>query len=320
MSRQTSRGALPRSTEVGVDVVIVSFNSRSHLRACVEPFAAEDDFSVVVIDNASLDDSLDRIRDLRVSAIAQDENHGFAHASNVGFAEGQAPYVLFLNPDARIDPEAVRKLARVLHTSSRIGAVGPRTLSDDGSLEFSQRRFPTAVSTFAQALFVHRLLPHARWTDEVVREPSAYETRSTPDWLSGACLLIRRDLLARLGGWDDDFFLYCEDMDLCARMRASGAEVAYEPSVTAQHVGGASAPRASLFPALAASRIRYARKHRGRLGVVTERAGIMIGSLTHLIAGRGGWPARIGHANSFLVAATIFRKLPAHPLPRNNVA
>ena len=186
----------------------------------------------------------------------------------------------------------------------RIGAVGPRILTDGGALEFSQRRFPSAVSTIAQALFLHRLLPHSRWTDEVVREPEAYESRATPDWLSGACLLIRRDLLEALGGWDAGFFLYCEDMDLCTRIRRSGAQVVYEPSATAQHIGGASGSRPSLYPVLAASRIRYACKHRGRLGSASERFGIVLGSVTHIIAGRGGWAARVGHARSLLVALT----------------
>jgi N-acetylglucosaminyl-diphospho-decaprenol L-rhamnosyltransferase len=296
---------------VGVDVVVVSFNSRTHLRECLEPLAAEDDFHVFVVDNASQDASLEAIRDLPVTAIAQGQNHGFAHACNIGFREGHAPYVLFLNPDARIESSALRNLAHVLDADPRIAAVGPRILTDNGSLDFSQRRFPRATSTFAQAFFLHRLLPHAAWTDELVRQPSSYETRSTPDWLSGACLLVRRSLLEALGGWDDGFFLYCEDMDLCARIWAAGAEIAYEPSATAQHRGGASAPRPSLFPTLASSRIRYACKHRGRLGVATERVGIVVGSLTHAVAGRGGWPPRLGHVRSLLVAVSTSCKASA---------
>ena len=99
---------------MGVDAVVVSFNSRAHIRSCLEPLAAERDFNLFVVDNASRDDSLERIRDLRVSAIALDHNHGFAHACNVGFREGRASYVLFLNPDARIEPSGVHALVRVL--------------------------------------------------------------------------------------------------------------------------------------------------------------------------------------------------------------
>jgi GT2 family glycosyltransferase len=176
-----------------------------------------------------------------------------------------------------------------------IGAVAPRIQEPDGTLDWSQRRFPRLRSTFAQALFLHRFWPTAPWTDELVREAAAYDRPASPEWASGACLLVRRTVLERLGGLDEGFFLYCEDMDLCRRIRDARLDVRYDPEAVCIHEGGASAPRAALLPVLAASRIRYARKHRSRVVALLERAGVVLGGLTHAAVTRGGRAARRGN-------------------------
>jgi N-acetylglucosaminyl-diphospho-decaprenol L-rhamnosyltransferase len=281
-----------------VDVVVVSFNSRDDLRECVEPLAQNDDIRVIVVDNASADDSLEVVADLPVVAVALPDNRGFAHGCNVGLRRGDSPYVLLLNPDARLSPASIRQLVAVLEQGERVGAVAPKILNADGSLDFSQRRFPRLVSTYAQALFLHRLFPNAEWTDEVVRDASAYSRRSSPDWVSGACVLTRRSALDELGGLDDGFFMYGEDIDLCRRLRGAGYEVVFEPGATVVHEGGASAPRPALLPVLAASRIRYAHKHAKPSIAFLERVGVGLGALTHMVVARGGLGTRAGHARS----------------------
>jgi GT2 family glycosyltransferase len=133
-----------------------------------------------------------------------------------------------------------------------------------------------------------------------VRDPDAYDHAGTAEWLSGACLLLRRSALEEVDGLDEGFFLYCEDTDLCARLWDAGYEVVYEPAALCVHEGGASAPRASLLPVLAASRIRYARKHAGRAEAALQRTGIALGALTHVVLSRGG--RRAGHARALRVA------------------
>ena len=136
-----------------VDVVVVSYNSRDHLRACVEPLASVDDVHVIVVDNASPDAGLDVVADLPITRIARQQNGGFGAGCNTGWRVGDAPYVLFLNPDARIDAESLRRLAGVLDATPGAGGVAPRITHVDGSLDFSQRRFPRLRSTYARALF-----------------------------------------------------------------------------------------------------------------------------------------------------------------------
>jgi N-acetylglucosaminyl-diphospho-decaprenol L-rhamnosyltransferase len=281
-----------------VDAVVVSYNSRDELRGCVEPLAALPWASVVVVDNASPEPTLDVVADLPVTAVVLRRNGGFAHGCNEGIHRGSAPYVLLLNPDARIDEASLRALVEVLDRDETVGAVAPKVLGADGELHLSQRRFARLRSTYARAFFLHRLFPRAAWTDELVHDLAAYERPGSPDWVSGACILVRRDALHRLRGLDERFFLYREDMDLCRRLRAAGYDVRYEPAAVVRHAGGASAPRAGLFPVLAESRVRYARKHAAPTVAALERLGIALEALTHIVVARGGGAARSGHAKA----------------------
>jgi N-acetylglucosaminyl-diphospho-decaprenol L-rhamnosyltransferase len=287
-----------------IDVVIVSYNSAGHLRACVEPLAGLQGVTVIVVDNASSDGSVEAVADLPVQTVPLAENNGFAHGCNTGWRQGTAPAVLFLNPDATIDPDSLQRLADALAASPSVGAVAPKIVESDGSLDFSQRRFPRLRTTYAQALFLHRVFPQATWSDELVRDPGAYERPGSPDWASGACLLVRRTVLEQLDGLDDGFFLYCEDLDLCRRIREAGLDVHFEPEAVVVHEGGASAPRAALLPVLAASRVRYAKKHQpGRMAFL-EQVGVALGALTHAVVTRGGREARRGHLLAFARAVS----------------
>jgi N-acetylglucosaminyl-diphospho-decaprenol L-rhamnosyltransferase len=285
-----------------VDAVVVSYNSRDQLRGCVEPLAGNEHVSVIVVDNASPVDGLGTISDLPVRTLRQPRNGGFAYGCNAGWRAGSAPYVLFLNPDARMEPAALLRLVRTLEENPAVGAVGPRIVEPDGSLAFSQRRFPRLRSTYAHALFLNHVFPRADVTDGIVRDPSAYARPAEPDWLSGAAIAIRRTLLERLGGFDEGFFMYREDVDLCRRIRDAGFAVRFEPAATCVHEGGASAPRSALLPVLAASRIRYASKHGGLPAATLERLGIVLSSLTHALVARGGAPVRRGHLRSLRLA------------------
>lgn len=283
-----------------VDVVVVAYNSGDTLRACVEPLAGDERLSVTVVDNASPKGGLETLEGLDVRAVAAGENRGFAAGCNLGWRLGCAPAVLFLNPDARIEPEDVVRLARRLEDPG-VGIAAPRIVGEDGVIHHSLRRFPSVRSTFAQALFAHRVLPDAAWSDEVVRDADAYEAPHAVDWASGACLLVRRTLLEQLGGLDDGFFMYCEDTDLCKRAADAGAATVYEPDAAAVHLGGASAPRASLLPVLASSRCRYAAKHGPAASAVLTRVGVVLGAFTHAVVSRDG-AARSGQLRAARVA------------------
>ena len=271
---------------------------------------------MTVVDNASPDNSLETVADLPIRAVRAGRNGGFAAGCNLGIAEGQAPYVLLINPDARIERDDLQTLVEVLDQDPDVGLAAPLILEEDGSMAFSQRRFPRLRSTFAQALFLHRIWPRASWTDELIRNPEAYEHPGSPDWVSGACMLIRREALEAVDGLDEDFFLYCEDIDLCARIRNAGWSIGFEPTASMQHEGGASRAREQLFPVYARNRILYTRKHSRRAAVPLQRLGVALGHATHAITSadapegrlrsyarlRGGPPGPAGHSLGWRLA------------------
>jgi len=293
----------PGRTE-SVDVVVVSYNSRDRIRACVEPLLAIPSVHVIVVDNASPDRSLEAVDGLQLTAVQLPNNGGFAHGVNEGWRKGSSPYVLLLNPDARIDGPAIDTLVAALDEAPELGAVAPRIVNDDGVLEYSQRRFPRLRSTYARAFFLHRVFPKAPWTDEVIRDQEAYARHGNPDWVSGACILVRRGVLAELDGLDEGFFMYSEDIDLCRRLQLAGYGLLFEPAAVVAHAGGASEPRTNLLPILAGSRLRYASKHRGRAVAFLERVGVALEALTHIAVARGGSAARAGHARALRLAIT----------------
>lgn len=284
---------------MSVDVVVVSYNSGDTLRGCVEPLAGVDGVNVIVVDNASPDDPLPTIADLPVQTIRAPRNGGFSYGCNLGANAGTGEYVLFLNPDAVLAPADLQRLVDLLEADRRLGAAGPKILGGEGELLFSRRREPRLRTTFANALFLHRVLPRAAWTDEMVRDPDAYERAGDSEWLSGACLFVRRTALEQIGGFDEGYFLYCEDTDICVRLRAAGHGVRYEPSAVARHQEGSSAPRSELAAIHAESRARYARVHYRPLAARAEAALLAFSAVTHAAV---AYPRRRAHAAGHLAA------------------
>jgi N-acetylglucosaminyl-diphospho-decaprenol L-rhamnosyltransferase len=285
-----------------VDVVIVSYNSRQCLRRAAESADAYAGSHVIVVDNNSGDGGIETVSDLDVTVVSLTTNGGFAHGCNVGIRNGKAPYVLLLNPDATIDASSLGALVERLESDPTVGAVAPRLVDDDGSLAPSQRFFPRSRTVLAQALFLHRLGSRAWWLDDVARDPKLYESEQSAEWISGACILLRRDILEQIGGLDEGFFHYCEDMDLCRRVRDLGFDIRYVPSAKAIHIGGQSAPRTSLLPRLMSSKLRYAAKHRSAAGRWSERLGLALYALTHATIPMSEPAARQGHRRAFMVS------------------
>lgn len=295
---------------VRVDAVVVAYRSAATLRECVVSLLAMPGVRVTVVDNASPDDCLATVSDLPIEIVRSSRNGGFSFGCNLGAAGATAPYLLFVNPDARLHASALDALVEHLEAHPSAGLVGPRIVESDGALAYSQRRFPRRRSTFAQAIFLHRLRPHAAWSDEVVRDEGAYAGPGSPEWVSGACVLVRREAFEAVGGWDEDFFLYCEDTDLCRRLWSAGWQVRYEPAAVISHVGGASSEEGQTRAIAASSRITYARKHSAGRAPLIEAAGVALGEATHAVTAVRRPSSRRGHLAALraaVVAASSHR-------------
>jgi GT2 family glycosyltransferase len=281
--------------DIEVHAVVVAYNSADTLRGCVAPLAAMPNVAVTVVDNQSPDDSAAVVADLPVRLIRAPRNGGFSYGCNLGSAGATAPYLLFLNPDARLDASALEALLDVLRDDPGTALAAPRILDDDGSLSWSLRRFPRLRSTYAQALFLHRVWPQAAWTDELIRDEAAYERPAPAEWVSGACMLVRRSAYEAIGGFDERFFLYCEDTDLCLRLWESGHAVRFEPRAEVHHVGGASSGAGETQAIAARSRVAYARKHGTHRQARLEQLGVALSEATHVVTSARHAASRRGH-------------------------
>jgi N-acetylglucosaminyl-diphospho-decaprenol L-rhamnosyltransferase len=284
-----------------VHAVVVAYRSAATLRGCVAPLAALPHVTVTVVDNASPDDSAAVVADLPVRLIRAPRNGGFSYGCNLGCAGAGAPYLLFLNPDARIDAEALETLVAVLRDDESVGLVAPRLLEEDG-LAHSLRYFPRLRSTYAQALFLHRVFPRAAWADELIRDTSVYERPGDHEWVSGACMLVRRSTYEQVGGFDERFFLYCEDTDICLQVWKAGQRVRYEPAAEVNHVGGASSGAGETQAIAARSRVLYARKHLSPSRARLEAFGVALSEATHVLSSLTRPASRRGHAKALRAA------------------
>ncbi len=241
-----------------VAVVIISFETRDTLVAGLAALEGSVGLPIetAVVDNASTDGSADAVRARfpGVRVIANAENVGFARACNQGARETRAPLVLFLNPDASLEPGALPALVNLLESRPRVGVAGPRTRSANGDIQVSTGPDLSLASEWRQRRLVRGV---ARREPGALAEAEARHAREhEPDWVSGACLLARREAFSAVGGFDERFFLYEEDADLCRRVRAAGFQVLFTPQAEARHVKGRSMARAP-----ERARLEYHRSH-----------------------------------------------------------
>jgi hypothetical protein len=268
-----------------VSIVIVSYESRQLLARCLAALAADTARRVtaetIVVDQASQDGTVAWLAaehpDVRVVALS--ENVGFGAGNNRGAAVAQGRWLLLLNSDAFVRPGAVDELVRFGDARPAAGAVGPKLLWPDGRLQRSCRRFPTVFRLATEYLYLRKLAPRSRALNGFYCGEFAHDAVRRVDWLTGACLLVRRDLYERLGGFDEDFFLYSEEVDLLARASQLGAETWFDPDADVVHVWGGTAGRSSalVLEEQARSHVRYLDKHASRTAAARARAVILAG-------------------------------------------
>jgi len=296
-----------------VHVVIVNWNSGAQLRECLQSFAAvaDDDVAarVTVIDNASTDGSSEGLEaSMPLAVVRNADNRGFGAACNQGAAGSEADFLLFLNPDTRLMPGSFAEPVRYLraHENERVGIVGIQLVDADGRVARNTARAPTAWSMVGNSVGFDRLAPRL-FPPHFVTEWAHDQTR-TVDQVMGAFFLVRRSLFEALGGFDERFFVYYEDLDFSVRARAQGWRSVYLSTAQAFHRGqgtteGATARRTFYF---CRSRILYARKHFGALGALAVTlATLALEPLARLAAA----PRSAG--DTLRAFAMLWRDLPA---------
>lgn len=329
-----------------LDIVFVNWNSGGLVRRAVSALTQSQSIQtsgesgapvtfgrIVVVDNASHDGSgdLDDLSEtLPLTIIRNSENAGFGRACNQGAAAGTSPYILFLNPDVVAAPRAIAVTCRFLANGAaeRIGVVGAKLADPTGHVHRSTSRFPTPWAIMGQAAGLDRILPSV--FPPAFRSDWDHGDTRDVDQIMGAFLMIRRDAFEAIGGFDERFFVYFDDVDLCFRMRQAGWRCVHFAGAEAVHEGEGTTRQVKdirLFYLLR-SRLLYARKHFSRPGqVVTFVSTLGIEPIARAALLVGTRAPRQDLAALFRAYGWLFKALPrlsqsarapitARPIPR----
>jgi GT2 family glycosyltransferase len=257
---------MPSSPDLSV--CIVNWNTREDLGEAIASVLAsgrEVSLQLVVLDNASQDGSAEMVRERfpEVTLIQSAENLGFARGYNRAAARSSGRHLLMLNPDTVVHSGALARLVAFLDSEPSAGAAGPRLLNLDGSLQYSCRRFPTPMAALLRNTVLGRLAPHNHYTRDYLMADWEHDAVRPVDWISGAAMCIRRQAWEQIGGFDEGYFMYAEDMDWCWRAREAGWQVYYVPdAVIMHHIGRSSDQRPfTMVVAFHRSAGRFYRKH-----------------------------------------------------------
>jgi N-acetylglucosaminyl-diphospho-decaprenol L-rhamnosyltransferase len=263
--------------DVDVTAIIVNYNTRDLLRPCIDALrtsAADLGLQIVIIDNASRDDSVGLLRaefadcDLIVNTV----NVGFGRANNQALALARGRHLLLLNTDAFVAPDSLIRTVRFLDENPRCGLLGVRLVGSDGVLQPSCRYFPTPWSDFLTGTGLSRFFPRTRMVDDMDWDHARVREC---DWVPGCYYLVRKSVVDQVGLFDPRFFLYYEEVDHCRAVKAAGWKVMFYPDTTVVHIGGESAktvgsiagPARQLSALQIESGLLYYRKHHGLLGL-----------------------------------------------------
>jgi GT2 family glycosyltransferase len=283
-----------------IAAVLVNYNSGGELRQALRSIAgamAGRPWEAIVVDNASQDDSEAAAAEFAPHAtlIRNADNVGFGRGVNQGVAASSAPFVLIMNPDCRLLDGAVAVLRRELNAHPSCGLVGPRILDPDGSVQGSARGDPDMLTgLFGRTSPLRRVLPGLTVSRRNVVAGASVSSDASAmvvDWVSGACMLVRRDAFDAVGGFDEGYFLYWEDADLCRRLRSRGYDVRYVPGATAVHQVGQSSQtaRVASVRAFHQSAYRYYATHvaPGALNPKRAVARVILGARCWWVLRRG---------------------------------
>lgn len=237
-----------------ISVIVVNYNAGPLLTACVRT-ALPQVSEVLVVDNASSDSSVEGFArqvadEPRLKILRNDANLGFAAACNIGFSQAKGDFVLFLNPDCRLDEAAVLELLRALQADAAVGMVGGLLVNPNGSEQGGGRRaVPTPWRSFVRAFGLGRFAK--RWPklffDFYLHKQPLPDRPIEVEAISGACMLVKREVVDDVGLWDEGYFLHCEDLDWCMRFRQKGWKILFVPSARVTHTLGACSRTRPIF-------------------------------------------------------------------------
>jgi N-acetylglucosaminyl-diphospho-decaprenol L-rhamnosyltransferase len=271
-----------------ISVIIVSWNTRALLHDCLTsieatrgPLAVE----VIVVDSASSDGTVEMLRNEFpwVIALPQPDNVGFTRGNNIGLARATGRLLFLLNPDTVLLDGCLPGLAGFLGAHPEAGIAGPHTLNPDGTHQPTRRRFPTVLTGLFESTWLQPLAPK-RILDHYYVRDAANDAVVPVDWVQGSALMARREVYEHIGGLDERFVMYSEELDWCRRAKTAGFGVYYVGTARMIHHGGQSTAQTGTRSQIhfQQSKVRYFAKHHGLPAALAIRAGLTINYLWQL--------------------------------------
>jgi N-acetylglucosaminyl-diphospho-decaprenol L-rhamnosyltransferase len=265
-----------------LSIIIISWNVQHFLAACLDSIRANTHgvrYEVIVVDSASSDGSVALLRDQYawVTTLPQAENVGFTKGNNLGLRVAQGRYLLLLNPDTEIIGDALGEMVRYMEAHPDVGIVGPHTLNTDGSTQSSRRRFPTLLTGMFDATWLEPYAPR-RLLDHYYARDLADGAVGDVDWVQGSALLTRRTIYEQIGGLDERYIMYSEELDWCKRIRMVGWRTVYLGTAHIVHHGGKSTEQVPAFKHIyfQQSKLRYFAKFHSSLVVAWLRVFLLL--------------------------------------------
>ena len=253
-----------------VSFIIVSWNVRELLqRALTSVFAdsADIETEIILVDNASHDGTVETVRREfpRVHLSANADNRGFTRGNNQALAEARGRYFFLLNPDAELVKGATPALLEYAEANPRVGIVGPQILNPDQTIQSSRRRFPTFGTALVESTRLQQWFPRNSWIERYYLLDKRDDVVQDVDWIVGAAMFVRREVYEQIGGFDESFFMYSEELDWCYRAKRAGWRVVYLPPAQVIHHEGKSSEQVTAKRNIYfhSSKIRFFRKHHG---------------------------------------------------------
>lgn len=222
---------------IDLSICIVNWNTKDYLQKCLNSIyenAKDINFEIIIVDNASTDDSVKMVKREfpEVILIENKENLGFNAANNQGIKKSRGRYILLLNPDTIVLSNALNEMVQFMDGNENAGVLGCKILNPDKTVHFYFRKDPTLKKEI-----IKLLLPERFTLEEMRTKPQDYETVHEVDILSGCCIMVRKEVFNKIGVLDEKFFMYCDDVDLCYRVRKNNWKIFYIPSAQIIHYG-----------------------------------------------------------------------------------
>ncbi|MCA9909635.1 MAG: glycosyltransferase family 2 protein [Anaerolineae bacterium] len=273
-----------------LSIIIVSWNVADLLAACLDSILRSDvalddadgqrlSAEIIVVDSASSDQTVAMLRERypQVRLAAQTENVGFTRGNNLGLGLAEGRYVFLLNPDTEIIGDAIQQMIAYLDAHPDVGILGPHTHNSDGTTQSSRRRFPTLATGFFESTWLQPFTPKALLDRYYVRD-AADDATVDFDWVQGSALLARRAVYEQIGGLDEGYVMFSEELDWCKRAQLAGWRVVYLGSAHITHHGGKSTEQvvARKHIHFQESKLRYYRKYHGALAAHALRLFLLI--------------------------------------------